>query len=137
MLKSNGDYQSNRLSLESDVAASPGEPILQFIKLKPMSGIPEPADMNTKFMKTDLSASGTWAGTVWLDNSGNQSVVTADAQNVHLPNGVNLPYPGGGKNPGLHGVLGLDVNYDLRTDLLLAGAGRNKALHSERQGKVC
>jgi tetratricopeptide (TPR) repeat protein len=51
--------------------------------------------------------------------------------------GEKLPFPGGPKEiaPSAAGILSLDWDNDLRTDLVLAGAGGLRFLHAEPDGK--
>lgn len=79
------------------------------------------------------SGGATWAGVVWLTGAGAPSVIVAGAREVRTAAGAVFPFPSGadGSAPGPHGVLAADLNYDFRTDLVLAGAGGMRIL---RQG---
>jgi hypothetical protein len=81
---------------------------------------------------SDGAETWTWAGAIPLNGDDPPTLATANAQHVHLSNGVTLPFPGGklSTSPSPEGVLAIDFNYDFRNDLVFAGDG---GLHFFRQ----
>src|SRR6185295_3711161 len=63
-------------------------------------------------------------------------IVVANEKEVRTGN-ASYPYPAGpsGVPPGPDGILGLDFNYDFKTDLVLAGAGGVRLLKQESANK--
>ena len=114
-----------------------GEPLVAFVILQNPLPQPAPADEQLAFAvdaEPVLPADGaTWGGALWLNGEGPPVIVAAGGREVRLATGVTLPFPGGRgpTGPGMFGILGADLNYDFRTDLILAGAG---GLRMFRQG---
>lgn len=135
-LKTNVNYKPGFDALTRDPKSGMGDPLFQFIKLPPISSKPDVADTTTKFSAQSLNEKGTWVGAIWLDDTGKQVIATADSKSVHLPDGQSLAFPGAaGKAPGPHSILGLDVNYDLKVDLVFAGPVGIKLYIQSKDGK--
>ncbi|HEY4086859.1 MAG TPA: FG-GAP-like repeat-containing protein [Bryobacteraceae bacterium] len=66
----------------------------------------------------------TWAGAIAFDDSGKFTPVWANDSALQIAGGAKLPFPGGPAGP--NAVLGIDLNYDYKTDLVLAGT---KGIH--------
>src|SRR5205823_9875442 len=83
------------------------------------------------------AARADWVGSIWLDKSGGRVTITAVGKEVQLENGSTLPFPGGaeGTPPGLHGILDIDMNYDLKNDLVFAGRGGVRMFQQTDNGK--
>ncbi len=100
-----------------------GEPFLKFIKLPSPSSVPAPPDMSVTFEAQPVPGvpdrAISWIGTLPLDATGNASILWADQSGVQILGGARLQYPGALSR---NGVLGADLNYDFKTDLVLAGA---------------
>ena len=69
-------------------------------------------------------AGALWVGAIsGFDDTGKTSIVWASENTVQITGGAKLPFPGG---PGLaanrNAILGVDLNYDYKTDLVFAGA---------------
>jgi hypothetical protein len=66
-----------------------------------------------------------WCGAIALSGEGTPTVICADAKEVQVADDARLGFPGGSSSipPGPNSVLGLDFNYDFKTDIALAGAG--------------
>ncbi len=98
-----------------------GEPFSRFLKLPNPESQPAPSDAGLFFESKTLEgapASGvTWAGAMALDDSGKISVLTADAGGVQIAGGEKLAAAGA---MGRNSVLGADLNYDFKTDLVIA-----------------
>jgi Flp pilus assembly protein TadD len=60
------------------------------------------------------------ATAIAFDDSGKSTLVWASDSALQIENGARLPFPGG--PAGSHSILGLDLNYDYKADLVLAGA---------------
>ena len=101
------------------------EPFRRFLNLPNIDSTSAPADTDLRFTAQALpGVTGTyvmWAGAMPLDASGKQYVITADLNSVHIAGGATLSRPAG--TLGRNGVLGADLNYDFKTDLVLASAG--------------
>jgi tetratricopeptide (TPR) repeat protein len=126
------------------IKAQPGEeaqPFVSFVRLKTPSSKPAEADLGLKFVNEPLAMQAgqkwEWIGAVNLDDHGAPVVVTANAKTVSVAGGASFAFPGGAKGeaPGPEGVLGVDFNYDFRTDLVLAGAGGVRFMRQEARDK--
>ena len=120
-----------RLSL-SALKAPPGDeaqPFTHFLKMQSPSFQPAPPDTSLWFTSEPLPSGEKghwdWVGAIPLGITGPATALQADAHKVHLATGPTLAFPGGASNtaPSPDGILGLDFNYDFKTDLVLAGAG--------------
>ena len=120
-----------RLSLAA-LKAPPGEEAQPFTHLLKMESPPfEPAPPDTSISFTTETSPGgatghwNWIGAIPLGVSGSATEMEANAQKVHVTSGPMLAFPGGASNtpPSSDGVLGIDFNYDFKTDLVFAGAG--------------
>ena len=126
-----------------------GTPLERFVRLPNVADSPAPADMGLTFAPAlimqgketggqgdrEKETPAPFAGALWLNNSGEPGSLVApfamwaDGRALHIdaPPYANqsLPFPGGPNAvpPGAHGVLALDFDYDLRADILMAGAG--------------
>ena len=132
-------YAGFRTSL-AEVKLPPGEvnePFTRFLKLPSPSPSPAPMDDGLAFTAQPVSdpAGGawSWAGAVSLTGEGNPVMAVANSKQVKI-NGQTLLFPGGPSNtpPSVSGVLALD--YDFKTDLVLAGAGGFKLYKQEDNG---
>jgi Tfp pilus assembly protein PilF len=100
------------------------DPFVKFIRLPNPSSDPAPPDANLTF--SAMGAAGDpehvlWAGAMPLDDSGKQTKIWADESGVQISGGAHLAAP-----PGLigrYGIAGADLNYDFKTDLVIANQG--------------
>lgn len=111
------------LAAVSTPRAEAGEPLLRLITLPNPEPRPAPADDQLAFT-TDAapavaSAGAAWAGAVWLTGDGPPVLAAAGPKELRLANGTVTPTSPSG--PGLDGVAPADLNYDFRTDLVIAG----------------
>ena len=115
----------NSLNAVKTPSAFVGDPFTQFLKLSTPSSQPAAADTSLQFNSEPLAAGDRnvdWAGALALDDSGESVMITADASGVQIEGGAHLDMPG--RKPfGRNGVLGADLNYDFKTDLVIANAG--------------
>src|SRR5579864_4112557 len=120
-----------RLSL-AGLKAPPGDeaqPFTHFLKTESPAFEPAAPDTSLAFGSEPLPGGEpghwTWVGAVSLGITGPATAIEADSRDVHLTTGPKLAFPGGASNtpPLPEGVLGIDFNYDFKTDLVLAGAG--------------
>ena len=120
-----------RLSLAA-LKAPPGDeaqPLTHLLKMESPPFEPAPPDTSISFspeaLPDGVPGHWEWIGSVPLGINGTPTAVVADAHKVHLTSGPTLAFPGGATNtpPSADGILGIDFNYDFKTDLVLAGAG--------------
>ncbi len=128
-----------------------GEPLFRFVALKNPEPQPAPADETLAFAVAPLAppaeggSAGAWVGAVWLTGEGPPALVAAGARDVQMwPVGssgergarVIAAFPAGpaAAPPSLDGVVAADLNYDFRTDLVLAGAGGVVLLRQDERG---
>jgi Tfp pilus assembly protein PilF len=113
-------------------ATSIGEPFLRFLKLPSPSSEPASPDMQLHFEEQAISAVSAgniaWIGSLPLDGEGGSRIVWADATGVHVEGGATLPLPSARVQSSLttlgrNAILGADLNYDFKTDLVLATPG--------------
>ena len=105
-----------------------GEPFLKFIKLPSPTVEAAAADSTTAFTSQPIaeipSSSVSWTRAVWLDDSGQPGILWADSHGVHLPGGATLAIPGPANSTiGPNSVALADLNYDFKTDVVIAGPG--------------
>ncbi len=102
-----------------------GEPFSHFIKMLTPSSTPAPADKGLGFTAQPLPGAPQtaveWAGAMPLDDSGRYATITAHSGIVEIAHGARLATPGG-KPVTRHSVLGADLNYDFKVDLVIANA---------------
>jgi cytochrome c-type biogenesis protein CcmH/NrfG len=106
-------------------ATSAGEPFVRFLKLPSPSSQPSDSDLNLKFETKPLSAvagPALWLGTFVPDSAAATQLLWADSRAVHTEAGAVLPLPGSGGETTLaeHAVAPADLNYDFKTDLVIA-----------------
>jgi Tfp pilus assembly protein PilF len=112
-----------------------GEPLGRFLVLANPASRPAPPDAGLAFAVQPLAGAqgpAAWGGALWLDGDKAPLAAWADAAAVHLGAGVSVPLPGGpAREPGPDGVLAADLNYDFKTDLVLAGPGGARLFRQE------
>lgn len=115
----------------SAIKPPPGEeaqPFTHFIKMESPTFAAAPADMAINFSSEPVpnapAGKWSWIGAISLNGEGTPVIVLANEKEVRTGN-ASYPFPSGptGVPPGPDGVVGLDFNYDFKTDLVLAGAG--------------
>lgn len=120
-----------RASLEEirPAAGDEAQPFTQFLRLPTPSSTPSPADTGITFRAQLDTRFGSnhwdWIGSLSLDGEGAPTIAVANAHEVRLDTGATMPFPGGRTDtpPTPESVLPADINYDFKTDLVLAGAG--------------
>ncbi|MFQ5571728.1 MAG: FG-GAP-like repeat-containing protein, partial [Rhodothermales bacterium] len=119
-----------RLSLRAveTPAEQVGELMTRFVRLPTPRPSPSPRDDSLTFDVEFLSSEERpWTSlkALTLDTDRAPAVLVADGRNLQFPDGENVVFPGGTSavSPSPDGIVGLDVNYDYRVDLALAGAG--------------
>ncbi|HKE56400.1 MAG TPA: CRTAC1 family protein, partial [Pyrinomonadaceae bacterium] len=67
----------------------------------------------------------TWSQAISLSGSSAPVVTVANDREVQLASGAKMTFPGGSpsSSPTFDGITPVDLNYDFKTDLVLAGAG--------------
>ena len=63
-----------------------------------------------------------WINAIALNDQGTPAVIWADANGVHITGGPALPLPRGTTTLSFHAIAGADLNYDFKTDLIIASA---------------
>lgn len=134
------EYRQAREQIKTS-AEFVGEPFTKFLKLPSPSNAPAPADTAMKFDAQPLTnvpeAMFYWVGAVPLNSEGKASIWWADGKSLQIAGGARLPFPGDQRlipptaPYSRHGVLGVDLNYDFKTDLVLAGPGGVKIYRQE------
>src|SRR5262249_9112402 len=114
-------------------------PLLRFLVLDNPPPQPAAPDTTLAFTVEPLpdSAARAWVGPVWLTGEGAPVVVVADGRSVATADGRGVgAFPGGaaGTAPSPAGVVAADLDYDYRTDLVLAGAGGLRLLRQTDKG---
>ncbi len=131
------DYRQS-LNAVKTPAEFVGEPFMTFIKLPSPSSEPAPPDEAISFNAEPINAGPgkwCWAGLVSLDGEGPPTVVVANGREARVGN-VTLSFPGTAEYQSLsNGVIGLDYDYDFKTDLFMAGQGGLKLYHQESRDK--
>jgi Tfp pilus assembly protein PilF len=116
-----------------------GEPLVRFLALE--NPPPQPAAPDAKITfaiapEPSLASRG-WVGPAWLTGEGAPVLVAADGRSVVAGTaGGDLTFPGGSSAaaPGPDGVAVADLDYDFRTDLVLAGGGGLRLLRQTEKG---
>ena len=122
-------------------ASEMGEPLVQLVTLENPAPDPAPPDEALKFSIDAApgvsSADVSWAGAVWLTGEGTPVVAGAGARELRLASGATLPFPGGAASTSTSGRLSVtaaDLNYDMRSDLILAGEGGLRIFRQDQAG---
>ena len=102
---------------------SAGEPFLKFLRLPSPSSEPSPSDTGLHFDSRPLpgitNKNIAWIGTFVPDDQHTAQIIWADSQALHVDS-ASLPFPKALTRLGPHAILAADLNYDFKTDLLLA-----------------
>lgn len=105
------------------------QPFTQFLRLPSPPSTPAPPDTAITFIAQPIPEFGSdhwdWIGSLSLSGEGAPTIAVANANQMRLTTGARFPFPGGpsGVGPTPEGILSADINYDFKTDLVLAGAG--------------
>ncbi|MGH9769626.1 MAG: CRTAC1 family protein, partial [Blastocatellia bacterium] len=131
------DYRQS-LNAVKTPAEFVGEPFLKFIKLPSPNSRPAPPDEAINFNVEPINVGAGkwyWAGLVALDGEGAPTVIVANGRKARVGN-VTLPFPGTTEFEDLsNGIIGLDSDYDFKTDLFMAGRGGFKLYRQESRDK--
>jgi len=105
-------------------ATTVGEPFLKFLKLPSPNSDPAAPDLALQFEQQPVKAVSaqniTWIGSLPLDGEGGSRIVWADTKSVHIQGGTTLPLPRDRPVLARDAILGADLNYDFKTDLIFA-----------------
>jgi len=127
----------------SAIKPPPGEeaqPFTHFLKMESPTFTTAPADTAISFSPEPVpnvpAGKWSWIGAISLNGEGPPAIVLANEKEVRI-GAASYPFPGGAPAvpPGPEGVLGLDFNYDFKSDLVLAGAGGVRFLKQESTNK--
>ena len=112
------DYRKSLNEVKTP-AAFVSDPFVAFIRLPSPTSEPSAPDLALRFETTPLAGAPaepvSWLGAIPLDDHGKPSVIWADAEKVQIGGGATLPFPGAKT------IVGADLNYDFREDLVVAG----------------
>ncbi len=102
---------------------SAGEPFLKFLRLPLPTSEPSPSDTSLRFEARPLpgvaSDNVAWVGTFVPDEKHDAQVIWADSHALHVGSAV-LPFPRAETDLSQETILAADLNYDFKTDLLMA-----------------
>ncbi len=131
------DYRQS-LNAVKTPAEFVGEPFLKFIKLPSPNSQPAPPDEAINFNTEPVNAGSgkwLWLELVSLDGEGPPTAVMANGREARVGN-VMLPFPGVEEYEDLsNSIVGLDYDYDFKTDLFMAGKGGFKLYRQESRVK--
>jgi Tfp pilus assembly protein PilF len=104
------------------------DPFVRFLKLPAPTSKPAAPDLALQFETKPIEANPgepvLWVGAIPLDDKGAASILWANQSTVQIAGGAKLRFPGGNSPTiGRNAILGVDLNYDFKTDLIFAGAG--------------
>ena len=106
---------------------SAGEPFLKFLRLPSPRSTPDAPDMHLRFEPKQLAGlpqgQVRWIGTYVPDEKHSEQIIWADEKNLHVGGGVSRLLPVGrssNETLGVHTILPADLNYDFKTDLVIA-----------------
>jgi Tfp pilus assembly protein PilF len=116
-----------------------GEPFERFVTLKNPDPQPAPPDLALRFEIAPvpgIAGPMGFAGAVVLTEQAAPQVLTADGRQVRVGTRPAGAFPGGPRAvlPTLRGVVAADLNYDYRTDLVLAGEAGLRVLGQKEDG---
>jgi Tfp pilus assembly protein PilF len=117
-------YRANLDEIKTPVTLV-AEPFTKFLLLPSPSSEPAEADLKVRFEeKLVVNAAGkkaVWTGAVVPNDQAAPLVAFADDISLHLANGAAMPLPGRMNAPlAANAIAGADLNYDFKTDLILA-----------------
>jgi Tfp pilus assembly protein PilF len=113
------------------------EPFTNFLRLERPVFVPAPVDRGLSFTPEPLpdadASRWSWIGAVLMDGEGAPSLIEANGHEVRLGGGATYTFPGGPSAvaPSPEGIASADLNYDFKTDLVLAGAGGIRLLRQD------
>ena len=116
-----------------------GEPFDRFVTLKNPDPQPAPPDAAIAFAVEPVAGVAGpvgFAGVIVAGEAAPPQVLTADGRHVRIGAAVVGDFPGGARAtaPTIRGVASADLNYDYRTDLVLAGDGGLRLLRQQESG---
>jgi cytochrome c-type biogenesis protein CcmH/NrfG len=116
-----------------------GEPFERFVTLKNPPAQPAVPDSTVAFVIKPVEGVGNavgFAGVFVSTENAAPEVLTADARQVRVGARTAGAFPGGARAtlPTVRGVAAADLNYDYRTDLVLAGDGGLRILRQKEGG---
>lgn len=117
------------LAVIHPAAGDEAQPFTGFLRLPTPASTPAPPDLAITFHPETIAGLSNehwkWIGAISLSGEGAPTVAVADGHQLRLATGATIPFPGGHSAvvPMQEGILAADINYDFKTDLVLAGAG--------------
>jgi tetratricopeptide (TPR) repeat protein len=108
-----------------------GEPFQRFVKLPSPSAEPAAPDTALAFDVQPAMGTGiTWVGAIPLDAEGSTPQIFAEGRAVHVGSGAVLPVSGS-----VTAIAGADLNYDFKTDLVIATTAGLRIFRQETPAK--
>ena len=117
-----------------------GEPFTRFVVLDNPEPRPAAADEALTFLLDPQAAvstdSAAWGSAVWLTGDGPPTVAAAGSREIRLANGVSAPLPRDAISlpVGPHHLAAADLNYDFRSDLVMASSAGPRILRQDEKG---
>ena len=130
----------NDLSVIKPPPGEEAQPFTRFLKMESPIFAPASADTAISFRSEPMpdvpAGKWSWIGAISLNGEGAPALVLANEKEVRV-GAASYPFPSGPSRvpPGPEGVVGLDFDYDFKTDLVLAGAGGVRLLKQESANK--
>ncbi len=130
----------NSLNEVKTPTAFVSDPFVAFVKLPAPASAPAAADASVRFEAKPVDGGPAtpilWAGAVPLTDQGRASILWVDRNYVQVLGGSRVPWPGAGGTTALprNAVLGIDLNYDFRTDLVVTAPGGLKIYEQKADG---
>ncbi len=126
LLKRNSDYGDGSLALQGDIVHGlAGAPLDRFLRTPnpPPNPAPIASDLSYEAGTPATPLQSQWAGGMWMNSDGKVELLYSRNGRVYAgDNTFNLAVPGGASagRLGPFSVLPIDLNYDLKTDLVIA-----------------
>jgi cytochrome c-type biogenesis protein CcmH/NrfG len=117
-----------------------GEPLVRLITLPNPTPQPAPADEQLSFSvdssATVVAVDTSAVGTAWLTGDAVPVIFAAGPREVRVGTAITLPFPAGASSvaPSPNAITVADLNYDFRTDLVLAGSGGLQIFRQSEKG---
>lgn len=104
------------------------DPFTQLLVLKGASHEPAAPDTGLQFTTQPIAGApqARWTGAIALDAEHKPAVLWADDKTLHSADGLAITLPGA-----VNAVLGADLNYDFKTDLVVASAAGLRIFNQE------
>jgi Tfp pilus assembly protein PilF len=129
------DYRRD-LSIIKPPAGEEAQPFTHFVKMESPTFSPAAADAKMSFSLESIANASQenwdWIGAFALNAEGPPAIAFANQKTLRIGDAA-YPFPGGStdRRPGPFAVVGIDFDYDFKTDLALIGAGGLRLLKQD------